>query len=107
MSKYAPYSLQHVHCAHCEPCENPSECPAATRRDDLKKHTSTHHSGKISKVIGDEKQLKIRGFFSSVLSPTQPSTSTAGNVVYSESIQHEESSDEFPPTVTSADVLRT
>ena len=78
MSKFAPYSLQHVHYAHCEPCNNPTEClkdealrrkcPSATR-DDLKKHISTHHEGKTPKAIGDEKQLKNRDFFATVSPP--------------------------------------
>ena len=86
MSKFAPYSLQHVHCAHCEPCKNRIEClkdealrrkcPSTTRRDDLKKHTSTHHERKTPKAIGDEKQLKIRGFFATV-SPSPPPLPTS------------------------------
>ena len=48
------------------------KCPSATQRDDLEKHTSTHHEGKTPKEIGDEKLLKIRGFFATVSPPPLP-----------------------------------
>ena len=95
-----PYSLQHVHCAHCQPCNDPTtclknetlrrKCPSATRRDDLKKHTATNHPGKEPKVVGDgRRQTKIHfvGKSSSSAqsqqppsvdeSPSVPSTSSA------------------------------
>ena len=38
----------------------------------MKKLISTHHEGKTPKAIGDEKQLKISGFFTTVSPPPPP-----------------------------------
>ena len=74
VSRQAPYSLQHVHCAHCEPvCIEPNcikkdelrrKCPSAMRRDDLKSYTSKYHVGKSVKAVEDRHKL-MRDFFSS------------------------------------------
>ena len=69
----APYCHQHVHCAHCEPCQNDDclktdtlrrRCVAATRRDDLKAHTLSHHKGKTPLAVGDERPRSQNDFFS-------------------------------------------
>ena len=81
----ALYSLQHVHCAHCDPpCSEPTKClkddmlrgkcPSAKRRDDLKKHTAVNHP-KQPKAVEDGKQGSIRDFFRK--SKEHPSTSIA------------------------------
>ena len=70
VSRQAPYSLQHVRCAHCEPvCIEPNcikkdelrrKCPSAMRRND----TSKYHVGKSVKAIENRQKL-MRDFFSS------------------------------------------
>ena len=62
--RYAPYSLQYVHCGNCLPCADQDDCLkndvlrkksiAAIPRDDLKKHTNKNHP----KVFGD-RQTKL------------------------------------------------
>ena len=72
MSRQAPYSHQHVHCAHCDPCSIPDclksefsrrKCRSAMRRDDLKKHTLAQHPGKSPMAVGDRKQRNMREFY--------------------------------------------
>ena len=71
--KVVPYSLQHVHCAHCEPClqkncidtpELRRKCPSAMRRDDLKNHTIIHHDGKPL-MATEDRQRGLKDFFKS------------------------------------------
>ena len=76
VSRQVPYSLQHVHCAHCEPVsiepncikkdELRSKCPSAMRGDDLKNHTSKYHVGKSVKAVEDRQKL-MRDFFFQVV----------------------------------------
>ena len=74
MVRPAPYSHQHIHCAHCEPCTTPDclkdentcrKCRSAMRRDDLKKHTLSQHAGKMPMATSDRKQPKIHTIFTS------------------------------------------
>ena len=82
----APYSLQHVHCAHCEPCQTVDclktdslrrRCPSATRRDDLKTHTQLHHKGKTPHAVGDERPRTPQDLFRFFRPATQNDTSDA------------------------------
>ena len=96
MHRHTPYSLQHVHCAHCAPCQTIDclkndilrrKCPAATRRDDLKAHTLSKHKGLTPLAVGDERPRTPKDFFARLRpnsqndsnsissSPTAPSTS--------------------------------
>jgi hypothetical protein len=86
--KLKPYSLQVVHCARCPPCENHlclkdeslrKKCRAATRRDDLKSHTSTQHPGEVPWAQGDDPPRTFQGFFK-VKSPfTRPHSAPASS----------------------------
>lgn len=62
-------SKEWVHCFYCPKCVNGKDCleneqkrkkcAAATRKDNLKRHTDKQHKGKLKRVSGEKKQSQL------------------------------------------------